>query len=443
MRGGLGGFVLLFSLLACASETPPPTKTQAPTLTSPPSTEISVTPSPQTAEEEVWNIYAPDPAHPWNRLHRLIFRRVDQSGQVFGQQALDPYFWAYTTHHRSEPSRNAAFDDLKDYSRQRAWRRLHDPLYHALMQRDLWAWLDQIMAGKSLSTMNESELEFAREIVRLIRAHALDEAQIQALPDSISMAEEEEEIFTKSFDKKEPSHSFLPPGIASQTLGWVHYGRADSPIAYSHVVASPFLGRSAFTAAIRVEPDDTATKAFLDTLIDPSQSAIIPPDGVTVALTRRAILLDKDGEMVPSPMVESLQMRQIVASGNMHPFEFIMDRKGLIRDSAKGLRALSNKEIHFAMFRAHPQDRFENRKGSESGHPALSSCESCHIERWGDNPIMGADSILSITRRRFPLPEGFSEEVISSSSEREALLTIEWKQDHESWKIIQSLWDDR
>lgn len=242
---------------------------------------------------EPWTVYDTDPEHPWNQLHRVLFGRVDSTGRVFGREALDPYLWRSSTHLRSGSSLEDALRVLDEFltaPRDGPWR---DPLRRAVMQRDLWAVFDQATMGGEATPLPELE----HRLVRAIRTLALSKNEILDLPDSLERAIASGR-FPTTFAQDHPTTTYLPLELLNPAGAWICLGRRDGPAAISHVAAFPFYGRSVFLPCLRAPAGREATAEFLAALQENPRSANVP-EGSEVALIRRALLIDENGEIVP------------------------------------------------------------------------------------------------------------------------------------------------
>ena len=70
--------------------------------------------------------------------------------------------------------------------------------------------------------------------------------------------------------------------------------------------------------------------------------------------------------------------------------------------------------------------------------PVLSTCQGCHFDAL--QGISGADSILSFSRARFPLPDRLLPVLTTTTPEQESQLTISWKQAQPSWQQLLAWW---
>lgn len=390
-----------------------------------------------TEPPEPWVAYDADGSHPWNRLHRALFQRFDHTGREFGRVALDPYLWPRSLHLRTGPSQDEAvhaLDALLSAPRDGPWQ---DPLRRALLQRDLWAVFDQLTTGGSAPLMPAIE----ERLAVAIRALALPRPTILGLPDSLALAVSTR-AFPVAYDADRPATAYLPPDLLTLANGWICLGRRDGPAAIAHVANFPFYGRSVFLSCLRAPGGQEATERFLAAL-QSNPRLVSVPEGAEVALIRRAVLIDEDGEIQVSPIVESIQLRYLYANGGMRPFDLAVDRRQLFDGVRGGLAAVSHETEEFPLFRSHGLDVFEalgpaTVRGSVHGVTPLETCRSCHIDK--GMGITGAASILTVSRKRFPVPEGESTLVESTSLDAEAARTIAWKRGHRSWARLSSHW---
>ena len=277
--------------------------------------------------------------------------------------------------------------------------------------------------------------------MQAIRALALSRTEILGLPDSLELAIASG-AFPTSFSESHPATTYLPTELADPTGAWVCLGRRDGPAAMTHVANVPFYGRSVFLPCLRAPAGRVATTKFLAALQENPRSADVP-EGAEVALVRRALLIDEDGEIVPSPLVESIQLRYLYERGGMTAFELTLDRERLFMHEQGGLVSVGLEAQDFALFRAHDIDPFQSSafldaSGAIQGSSPLRRCAACHVDRLAG--ITGAASILTISRERFPLPAGQSASVRPSSIEEASSQTIAWKRTHPSLTRIQELW---
>ena len=120
------------------------------------------------------------------------------------------------------------------------------------------------------------------------------------------------------------------------------------------------------------------------------------PVGTQVALVRQAILIDTNGEPVPTALIEDIQLRVYHAvtpqgrwmnfingpsSHDQDFFEFQMNRPRLFARHNGGLVAVGPTERGYATFRTHGIDPFEFRAVADEGPGViLNRCVNCHSD---------------------------------------------------------------
>jgi hypothetical protein len=386
-------------------------------------------------DENHWSIYHPDDQHLWNRLFRQLYQRTTSDGKEYGWDSLDPLLWYETAYLLEGLSHQQAIQLLEEFISTRGEELIADPLKRAMFQRDLWAVFDWLSLRSDSYPSQRQALQ--ERLARVIQLLALTGAEIRSLPNNYQEAIESN-AFPISYRKEKPDAAFLPSDLLLPNGDWVCVGREGGPIADTHLREFPFFGRSAFLVFIRVPGGRELTLNYLSRLKWPSAPTIVP--GTELALVRQMMLIDKQGNIIPSPIVESVQLRHFDSSNVQQFFELTLSRKLLFAGLRGGLRALDSSDMEFVLFRAHDYDPIER-------HPAdiehfrtapLSQCVSCHhVEVQG---ITGAKSILSYSRLRFPLFEQIQPILIETIPELEAQAVIGWKLRHDTWQSMKQLW---
>ena len=374
-----------------------------------------------------WNVYDPDPQHLWNRMFRRFLGRVSADGTEYGWDSLDPLLWYETTYLLEETSHSQAVHLLDEFLSSRGELLITDPVRRALLQRDLWAVFD--WSALRSDTFPEERQALQRRLAKVIRRLGLPRQEILSLPDNLKVAVDSMG-FPADFQTDDPEHPFLPADLLATDSGWLLLGRDGGPLAMSHTESFPFFGRSVFLVYLKTPGGREATEALLNRLNgerDSRSLAAVDLTGVEVALVRRAVLIDDRGEMVLSPLVESVQVRYY---GPVQLFyEFDLDRAALLDDGSGGLRPA---EEEFMRFFSHGWDVFE--PGTESPMVAvLHTCRACH-----GSPAYGLQSILSYSRFRFDLQGGEEPVLLPTTIEREAESVIEWKLGDSTWLMLDS-----
>ena len=417
-----------------------------------------------------WNVYDPDPAHVWNRLHRSLYLRVARGGREYGRDELDPLLWQSTEHLTGGASNREAVERLDEFLGARAERLAGDPLKRAMLQRDLWAVFDWAARKTDRPTPELRGLQSG--LARAVRSLAPSPAEARALPDNYAAAVASGK-FAPDFDPARPEAPFLPPDLLRPGGAWVQLGVAGGEgvaAAPAHVFGAD--GRSVFRVLISLPGGREATLAYLKSVAefrkpwvrdaraggDPRPNPRLPqfPAGTRLALVRQMLVIDGRGEPMPTAVTESVQIRvhraipaDIPAAFSLHRddarpalavFEFRLSRGRLFAGEAGGLRAVARDEAEFPLFQSHGLDPFESEGGSSDpseGHlrPVLGSCTQCHFRP-------GIHSVLSRVpdAARLRARDVRRDLTPSADPAREADLTISWKMRRESWRLLRGLW---
>ena len=338
-------------------------------------------------------LYDPDPNHIWNRVHRVLHVRVASDGQEYGADDLDPLLWIETKHLLTGESHRQALAMMDEFLAKHAERAIADPMRRAIFQHDLWSVFDWSDNPDPSGGAERRALQL--RLARMIQRVALTRAEMEKLPDN------------------------LPAAL--NLSSWVPLiPRGGAPAAIHHT--SEFSGRSAFAAFIRLPGGREETVSYLKRLVENQEQF---PVGTKFALVRLMMLIDPEGNVVPTHFTESVQIRDADNS------EFRLNKQ------TGQLVAVGPDEKRFSVFMTHGIDPFEllrDRAILEQGPPVLKSCVSCH--RGG-----GIQSIN--TYARFGKPQ----ELIFKPSEldywtfaRQAEATVYWKQRQHNLGLLQGLW---
>jgi len=376
-----------------------------------------------------WSIYDSNPGHLWNRVFRQFYRRIGMDGMEHGAGELDPLLWFDTTYLLSGASHQQAIQVLDEFLATHAENLIHDSLKRAMFQRDLWAVFDWLASQAEPDPSQRQAL--AIRIAQIIRRVALSQAEILSLPDNYSMAVDSK-LFPPDVEANHPEKEFLPSDIFQLRSAWVPMGREGGPIAMTHTESFPFFGRSVFLVFVRSPNGRTATLDLINALnTEPSRALTIDLD---VALIRRMLLIDDQGDLVLSPLMETVQIRHFSPGQNFHEFE--LDRARLFDEFAGGLVL---KTDLFLLFMSHGDPFHVLDLSKKATIPQI--CKGCHFE----NPPLpnpgNTQSIISYSRDPFSLPDNEKPILFATTPAAEAQNVIRWKLDHETWKSLEALWD--
>jgi hypothetical protein len=417
-------------------------------------------------------IYDADPHHLWNRLNETLFLRTAADGKGFGLDELDILYWHSTRHLLEGPSRQKAVDVLDEFISTHGERLVHDPVKRAWLQRDLWELFDWSASPYREADHARASRELQSRLAVVIRRVALTTKEIQSLPDN--------------YERSATEH--LPRGLLKTNGDWICVrDQNDARTAPSHV--SSLGGRSAFTVHLRVPGGRSADEDYLGSLrafgrtnhlwvyhtnrftwmstnepVDVLElNLAIPqfPTNTEWALVRRMELIDADGNLQPTRLVESIQLRhyidfqrapvRVVTNQNgtvaavpvprqdFYEFQFNRRDGGRLREIGKHERGFP-----FVHFQGKGIDLFEaemmrSGRNADTGHDSspvtsviLDTCMQCHSSR-GIFSVNSYTRALSASARG---PANFAEDV-SSHDQTEA---IYWKQRQYDWGLLQGLW---
>ena len=380
-------------------------------------------------EKSDWSVYDPDPEHVWNRVFRQLYRRTASYGTEYGAGELDPLLWFDTEYLLTGASHRQTLEVLDEFLSQHGETLIREPLKRAMFQRDMWAVFDWLAWQPEPDSSGRQALE--SRLAQLIRRVALSREEIISLPDNYAL-EINAHTFPGASVADDPDAPFLPIDLFQPESAWVPMGREGGPVAMTHTEAFPFFGRSAFLVFVRSPDGRAATLDFIESLnTEPNPVTAI---GSEVALVRQMLLIDDQGEIVLSPLVETIQLRHFSPAQSFHEFE--LDRFRLFRGEAGGL--VPNSDL-FMLFMGHG-DVFEySFPELQAAVPEI--CKACHSEQ---SPMFNSGntrSIVSYSREPFALPEKARPILLPTTLEDEAQTVIAWKRNHGTWTSLEALWE--
>jgi hypothetical protein len=143
------------------------------------------------------------------------------------------------------------------------------------------------------------------------------------------------------------------------------------------------------------------------------------------------MLVDVQGDLVPSPLTETVQIRVFRSTAPPRPaqdfYKFKLDRTRLFASDPASLQPLPRDAEELTLFMTHGSDPFERATG-EQRRPrpdrVLERCRDCH-----QSP--GIHSVLSYRQ---------SEPFSASSPKGETDLDAYTKRQRYDWGLLQGLW---
>ena len=335
-------------------------------------------------------IYSVAPDHLWNRLHAAIFVRTIGDRQTTGHDTVDPLLWPNTSHLLAGKSHTTVIRILDEFLDNRGEKQVEEPLAKALLQHDLWAVHDWAAARSKVAPKASAAL--CDRLSRIIHKLALTPEQIRTLPSNYMQAIKSKK-WPGSLDPTEPTRAFLPAKVFDKHASWVCIsGREKQPNSVVHL--NYFGGRSAFLAFMQLPGGRDATLEYLKGL-NQKAKAVEPfteigrgdskeidglpelPVGTKVALVRQMMLIDKGGNIVPSPVIQSVRIRvyldtnKDVGISKQAVIKFKISRARLLAQDGGGITEVGRDEkerIAIGLDREDLSGRFAE----------LHRCASCH-----------------------------------------------------------------
>jgi hypothetical protein len=266
-------------------------------------------------------IYDANRDHPWNRLSAAL-----HTDAPLDFEAPGTYEARVLTGEHYEMALKALDDFLKHHSE----KSIKSPIKRAILQSELWATFDQV--SDAAGGMQDARREISRRCAAIIKRLALSDAEIAGLPDNYAITVASKE-FPHAYDPAHPEKIFLPDDLLVDEPPWIMLSASATeilqPAAIQHVKATQ--GRAVFYAVLRLPAGRQATLAYLKKLAEFPQpyawnetyklypyarSAVkvnpdLPqfPPGTQAALIRRMVLTNSNGELVVTPITESVQIR--------------------------------------------------------------------------------------------------------------------------------------
>jgi hypothetical protein len=401
-------------------------------------------------------LFDPDPNHPWNRLREALFVRAADHGFSYAREELEPPLQALSRHLLEGPSHERAVAVLDDFLKQRADQLIRDPIKRAVLQRDLWTvfgttagtgnlrwWqVDEQVVKAGIEDTGDEQFGrkrarrgLQRRLVAVMRRIALSADEIAALPDNLSIAGRSG-VFPAAYDPAHPQQAFLPADLTRADGPWVLVGnkaRADGLAAPAHVQFTN--GRSLFLVFIRLPQGRDATTAYLGTLTKGKFEQF--PEGTQVALVRRMLQVDKDGNLCLAPVTEEVQFRVFQSLTDINAFELLLDRKDLFAAHG-GLRAVAPDEASYydisGFHGGSPNGTRDLLEVTPRKRPpvVMDCCLTCHRVQV-DGGIRSVASAFASDRRHIDLEPAVLDKQVESA--------LNWTKKTYSWGLLQGLWE--
>jgi hypothetical protein len=382
-------------------------------------------------------------------LRAALFTRTLSNGDAYDAGELDILYWSNTRNLLTEPSHAKALAALDEFNQRNLARKIKDPLRRVILQRDLWQlydWASENHEGPE-SPFERARAELRPRLAAAMKQLAPDEKQIARLPHNLNALGAMAGI------------ADFPRGLLDDSGGWIMLGTSGGEAA-APVHAQAFAGHSTFCVLLRLPGGRTATLDYLQKLRDvlprgdpalakQHPETAFPPETLW-ALARVMNVIDVEGNIRSTQLVESLQMRRYKAVlpssapetvGNAQKqaqdtFELQLDRADL-----PNLRAVAAGELqlHSPRFMSMGFDLFEDPNVpstsdtlAQAKDPQLRTCFTCH----------GAPGLISIRSYTGLFGPRSTPANVPIRFEREASITAAWKQQRADWQELRRLWGE-
>ena len=418
-------------------------------------------------------IYDCDTNHLWNRLNETLFERTAQDGKKYGLDELDILYWYHTKHLLEEPSQRQALAILDEFINTHGEKLIHEPLKRALLQRDLWELFDWTALPWPTAPFAQERKELQKRLVVVMRRLALTTNEIASLPDNYSMQARTDKLPDLPQDLFQTNGDWVnlsPMSYEGEEIAPTHDHSSDGHSAFLVMLHLP-EGRQAALSYLdqlrtfehfwvyRTNTDAFATTNSLKEVLTLNTNLPEFPANTEWALVRRMFVIDTDGKIQPTRIVESIQLRRYLAiaratlvmvtnkNGRVDPqwippqkfYEFQMDRS---RNS--GLREVAKDEkgfvfVHFMGMGFDPfeekSDDSQTRDSSTFKRTILEECRTCHV----------APGIYSVNvyASQFHPSFIYPPQLFNLDANLEMKGALDWKQEQYNWGLLQGLWNQK
>lgn len=426
------------------------------------------------------SVMATPAAERWEEpFHQLLdVISVRRSGdEVYGRNTPHPLLWTNSRHFIREPTSKQLATALEAFEGLTESEMGAIPSVHrAILQRHLWAVFDWTTRLEPTDWNEESappipntRNRLQAKLASLLQRVALTGDEIERLPHTFQ-ATEDANSYSDAFDPDDPFRPFFPYGLFDPEGPWVSLRKSYHRLtAEAHSKDVEY--RSVFHVFIRLPGDRQETLRYLKELGDfqnqwitdkpaPAIEARTTPNGginyvdiyvnpdtpqvpvgTRVALVDQALLIDKTGQLIASPLINNVQVRAYLQvefdhdrSKPLQAFaEFDLRPWDLMKGSA-ALKAIEPLERKFSTILSNG-DPFERRLSGQplrQPAPRLKSCIDCH-SGWGVHSINSRAQLFEL---RSLLPPRFKEGKPSDL----ATATIREKRRTYSWGLLTGLW---
>lgn len=384
--------------------------------------------------------WAQNTADPYDALYDVIMVRKDSDGKSYATNEVGPLIYGRSKFPFDDvtfPKLTAALEQFNALSD--AQIKAYGTVKRALLQRHLWVVFDATIPNDYKPPTHLDRRQAAQEMLaKLISRVALTKDEILALPDTRA-ATIKAGGFPQKHDPADRFKPFLPADLYAKNSSWVCLGKAGKPDT-DHARIDRW--RSAFFQFVRLPGGRDATLEYIGKLND--REAF--PVGTQFALIDQAFLISDKGELVLSPVINSIQLRAYLDVTMTHlqanpratvcVAEFVMQPEQL-KKGRFAMRAFGPKDFRFQTISADTggrEDPLAGRNATEARKltPALMGCVFCHERSRAGVRSLGDFSFGDRYANKLTFEPG--------SPAKIAQATAASKRKDKTWKKLQEHW---
>ncbi len=346
-------------------------------------------------------IFGESAENPWDELRQVFYTRHFSTGEIYEHDvSLDgPPFRTWARFYNDEPFHASVIAKLDAFLAQPAELvEQQPPVRRAILLRDLWPVFEaqmnpRLANGKDGVKPDDAagrQTAIRDSLAKVMRRLELSAYEAKQLPDNYQ-ATLEAKTFATGPNAESPEAGFLPRDLFAENGPWVPIARGKRSLGGLHHALTANY-RSIFVPYIRVSDDRAETLKYLEQF---RKARLAPPQSTLLALVRRTALPTSGGEVVATPIVESLQW-SVVDAPRDRRYKFVLDRAEAVA-GRPSLRMLTKADTIDAyslesggMFTHDPHQYDTDGEmlvfGRRVGHPKTSSlehCTACHSSTVG------------------------------------------------------------
>jgi len=325
-------------------------------------------------------------ADPYDALYDVIMVRPAADGNTYGTNEVGPLIYGrseFPFDDETYPKLTAAMERFDKLTQEQI--ATYPAVKRAILQRHLWSVFDATIPNDYKPVTHVSNRRASQKLIAtLIRRIALTDAEIRSLPDTRA-ATIAHGGYPQQHDPEDPFKPFLPADLYAKDSSWVCLGKGNY-VFTDH--GNTARWRSVFLQFVRLPEGRKATLEYVTKLNDRE----VFPIGTQFALIDHAFLISDKGELVLSPLINSIQLRaylNITATDlELRPrstvcvAEFVMQPRRLIKGQAV-MKALGPEHVRYHTLSASSGGKVDPFQSTIPLHkqeltPTLRQCTNCH-----------------------------------------------------------------